>query len=112
MINDDDLVKLAEDCIKICEVLRVGIKIKGKNADDLSNLVRTAITDLEECAHLPYSSVGRNNGVFPGQRTTLNGWSRNTPKEIRSLGCFIPSTIRRRSKGGGRRYIRFLVCSV
>ena len=45
MINDDDLVSLAEDCIDICEVLRIGIE--GKNVDDLSNSVQKAIADLE-----------------------------------------------------------------
>ena len=49
MINDDDLVGLAEDCISICEVLRIGIE--GKNINDLSNLVKKAIADLERCAH-------------------------------------------------------------
>ena len=58
MVNDDDLVGLAEDCIKICEVLRLGTE--GKNVDDLSNLVQAAIADLEECAHSidSRSSVG------------------------------------------------------
>ena len=58
MVNDGDLVGLAEDCIEICEVLKLGIE--GKNADDLSNLVQTAIADLEGCAHSidPHSSVG------------------------------------------------------
>jgi len=48
MIDDDDFVGLAEDCIKICEVqLRPGIE--GKNVDDLSNSVHAAIADLEGC---------------------------------------------------------------
>jgi len=65
MINDDDLVGLAEDCISICEVLRIGIE--GKNIDDLSNLVKKAIRNLEGCAHSIGSRlpVNSNNGVFP-----------------------------------------------
>ena len=48
MINDDGLVGLAEDCINICEVLRIGIE--GKNINELSKLVQKAIADLEKCA--------------------------------------------------------------
>jgi len=107
MVNDDDLVALAEDCVSICEVLRIGIE--GKNLDDLSNLVKKAIVDLEECARSINShfSASRNNGVFLARRTTSNGRSRPTPKETRSLGRFMPSMTRRKSKGGGRRSVRF-----
>ena len=49
MVNDDDLVRLAEDCIKICEVLRTGVE--GKNVEDLSQPVKTAIADLGVYAH-------------------------------------------------------------
>ena len=48
MINDHDFVGLAEDCIKICEVLKLGIE--GKTVDEMSNSVQTAITDLVGCA--------------------------------------------------------------
>ena len=49
MINDGDFVELAQDCINICEVLRVGIE--GKNIDELSNSVKRAIEDLKGCVH-------------------------------------------------------------
>ena len=38
MINDDDFVGLAEDCINICDVLWAGVE--RKNIDDLSNSVK------------------------------------------------------------------------
>jgi len=49
VINDDDLVGLAEDCISICEVLKVGVE--GKDLSGLSNLVKKAVADLEGCVH-------------------------------------------------------------
>ena len=48
MINDDGLVWLAEDCINICEVLRIGIE--GKDVSELSKLAQKAIADLEKSA--------------------------------------------------------------
>lgn len=44
MINDDDFVGLAEDCINICDVLWAGVE--RKNIDDLSNSVKEAIVNL------------------------------------------------------------------
>ena len=49
MINDDDFVGLAEDCINICDVLWAGVE--RKNIDDLSNSVKEAIVNLGECVH-------------------------------------------------------------
>ena len=48
VINDDDIVGRAEDCVDICEVHKIGVE--GKDLSDLmSNSVRKAIADLEGC---------------------------------------------------------------
>ena len=110
MINDDDLVGLAEDCINICEVLKIGVE--GKDVGDLSNLVNKAIGDLEGCpCYPPRLSIDQNNGELLVLRTALNGQSRHTSRDLQPLGYFMPSLIRRRSNCGGRRSIRSWACS-
>ena len=50
MIKNKDSVDLSEDCFNMCEVLKT--VIHGKDADDLSEPVMTALEDLGRCVDL------------------------------------------------------------
>ena len=45
MINDKDFVQLSESCSNVCEMLNA--TIRGKNAEDLNESVRTSLEDSE-----------------------------------------------------------------
>lgn len=47
MIDDEDSVQLSRYCFDVCKVLKT--VVQGKNTDDLGELVRTALGDLERC---------------------------------------------------------------
>jgi len=50
MIKNKDSVELSEYCFNMCEVSKT--VIHGKNADDLSEPMRTALEDLGRCVDL------------------------------------------------------------
>ena len=45
MIDNEDAVQLSEYCFATCETLKTAIS--GKNADELSEFVMTALEDLK-----------------------------------------------------------------
>ena len=47
MINNYDFVKLSEYCFNVCLTLET--VIRGKNADDLNEVARVALENLEGC---------------------------------------------------------------
>ena len=51
MVNGEDSVLLSEYCFNVCEALNA--TIQGKNANDLSECVRTALEDLGRWVECP-----------------------------------------------------------